>query len=186
MINYLFGKEIKIIVAERRNPNTGSLLFAKSSFANELSEQKCTQKCSSRGCLTCGVMEVDRCIVVNGIKIKLDYSLNCATDCVIYVYLCKHCEDPCKDGFYFGQTVNCMRERANGHRACFDEHSYMKSALAFHIWDKHRDHFQNKLENFRGGVIKKVLPANLDRAEDYFVHATRADTMGLNRYKVLA
>ena len=79
-----------------------------------------------------------------------------------------------------------MRERANGNRACFDEHSYMKSALAFHIWDKHRDRFQNKLENFRGGVIKKVLPANLDRAEDYFVHATRADTMELNRYKVLA
>ena len=63
-----------------------------------------------------------------------------------------------------------MRERANGHRTFFKEQSYMKSALAFHIWDK-RDHFQNKIENFRGGVIKKVLPANLDRAEDY-VHVT--------------
>ena len=43
-----------------------------------------------------------------------------------------------------------------------------------------------KLDNFKGGVIKSVMPANLDRAEDFFVHATRADTMGLNRYKVLA
>ena len=35
MINYLFGREIKVIVAERRNPNTASLLFAKSGFATE-------------------------------------------------------------------------------------------------------------------------------------------------------
>ena len=79
-----------------------------------------------------------------------------------------------------------MRERANGHRACFNEKDYMKSALAFHIWDKHREYFQYKLENFTGGVIKSVSPANLDRAEDFLVYATRADTMGLNRYKVLA
>ena len=32
MINYLFGREIKVVVAERRNPKTGSLLFAKSGF----------------------------------------------------------------------------------------------------------------------------------------------------------
>ena len=131
-------------------------------------------------------MDVDRSVVVNGVQVKFDFSLNCGSDCIIYLYLCNHCDDPCKDGFYFGQTVNSMRERANGHRACFNKDSYMKSALAFHIWDKHREHFQHKMNNFRGGVIKSVSPANLDRAEDYFVYATRADTMGLNRYKVLA
>jgi len=55
-----------------------------------------------------------------------------------------------------------------------------------HIWDKHREHFGNKLNNLSGGVIKSVSPDNLDRAEDYFVYSTKADTMGLNRYKVLA
>ena len=66
--------------------------------------------------------------------------------------------------------------------------SYMKSALAFHIWDKHREDFKYKMNNFRGEVIKSVSPANFDRTEDYFVYATRNDTMGLNmnRYKVLA
>ena len=131
-------------------------------------------------------MNVGPYVVVNGVKVKLDYSLNCATDCVTYVYLCKLCEDPCKDGFYFGQTINCMRECTNGHCACFHNDSYMKSVLAFHIWEKHRDHFKYKLDNFREGVIKSVMPANLDRAEDFFVHVTRADTMGLNRYKVMA
>ena len=36
MINYLFGKEIRVIVAERRNPNTACLLFTKSDFAKEM------------------------------------------------------------------------------------------------------------------------------------------------------
>ena len=56
----------------------------------------------------------------------------------------------------------------------------IKSALAFHIRVKHREHFG--LNNFLGGVIKPVFPDNFDRAEDYFVYST----MGLNRYKVLA
>ena len=38
IINHLFGKEIKIVVAERRNPNTASILFAKSAFAQEICE----------------------------------------------------------------------------------------------------------------------------------------------------
>ena len=46
MINYLFGREIKVIVAERRNPNTASLLFAKFGFAKEVRESH-TQKCGS-------------------------------------------------------------------------------------------------------------------------------------------
>ena len=46
IINYLFGKEIKVIVTERRNPNTASLLFAKSGFAKEIGESH-TQECGS-------------------------------------------------------------------------------------------------------------------------------------------
>ena len=88
MINYLFGKEINVIVAERRSPNTGSLLVAKSAFAKELCEPKDTQACGSRGCLTCGVMNVGEAVTVNGIDVKIDYSLNCASNCVLYLYLC--------------------------------------------------------------------------------------------------
>ena len=82
--------------------------------------------------------------------------------------------------------MNCLRERANGHRASFTDGLYKKSALSFHTWDKHREHFQDKLDNFSVGIVKSTSPAELDRAEDYYVVATKADTVGLNRYKVLA
>ena len=49
MINYLFGREIKAIAAERRNPNTASLLFAKSGFAKEECKSLITQKCRHGG-----------------------------------------------------------------------------------------------------------------------------------------
>ena len=185
MINYLFGREIRVIVAERRNPNTASLLFAKSGFAKEVCRSFDTQACGSRhGCLTCDVMAIERSVVINGVTVKLDYSLDCGSEFVIYLYLCEHCENPCQEGFYFGQSVNCVRTRANGHRAAFTEDLYEKSALAYHIWDKHREHFNLKLDNFRVGVVKSTSPGDLDRAEDFFVVATEADIKGLNRYKV--
>ena len=89
-------------------------------------------------------------------------------------------------GSTLAKVVNSMRDRANRHRACFTEILYMKSALSYHIWDKHREHFHHKLDNFRGGIVKSVSPAELDRAEDFYIVATKADTMGLNRYKVTA
>ena len=186
MINYLFGKEIRVIVAERRNPNTASLLFAKSGFAKEQCISDDTQKCGHAGCFTCDVMNIDRTVVINGMNIKLDYSLDCGTEFVVYLYLCEHCDHPCRDGFYFGQSVNGVRARANGHRAAFTESLYKKSALAYHTWDRHREHFHHKLDNFRVGVVKSTSPGDLDRAEDFFVVAIEADTRGLNRYKVMA
>ena len=43
-----------------------------------------------------------------------------------------------------------------------------------------------KLDNFRGGIVKSTSPADLERAEDFYVVATKADAMSLNRYKVMA
>ena len=62
----------------------------------------------------------------------------------------------------------------------------MTNLLCIAIFGKHREHFGNKLKNFRAGVVKQISPEGLERAEDYFVVATKADTMGLNRYKVRA
>ena len=131
-------------------------------------------------------MGIEQTVVINNVTIRLDYSLNCGSEFIIYLYLCRHCDNPCRDGFYFGQSINCMRERANGHRACFNERLYKKSALSYHIWDKHREHFHYELDNFKAGIVKSVSPQELDRAEDFYVVATQADTMGLNRYKVQA
>jgi hypothetical protein len=131
-------------------------------------------------------MDIERTVVINGMRIQLDYSLDCGTEFAIYLHLCEHCDHPRRDGLHLGQSVNCVRTRANGHRAAPTESLYKKSALAYHIWDKHREHFHQKLDNFRVGVIKSSSPGDLDRAEDFFVVATEADIKGLNRHKAMA
>ena len=182
MINVLFGKEIRVMIAERRNPNTGSLLFAKSGFARELCDNKATQKCNSRGCLTCSNMNIEKKVCINGLPITLDFSLDCGTENVIYLFVCKWCGI---NEFYFGQTINCLRDRSNGHRSAFHKDKYKKSALSYHIWDKHREHFSQKLNNFNVGVVRTALPKDLERLEDFYVVKTEANLVGLNRYKVL-
>ena len=185
IINYLFGKEIRVIVAERRNPNTASILFAKSAFAQEICDDKDSQKChSTSGCLTCPIMNLPKTVCVNGLTVNLDFSLNCKTENVIYLFTCNLC--PNNKEFYFGQTMNSLQERSNGHRSNFDQGTYKKSALAFHIWEAHRDQFGKKLNNFTVGVVRSTLPQMLDRAEDFFVTKSDADIVGMNRYKVLA
>ena len=74
--------------------------------------------------------------------------------------------------------------RCNFHRDKFKLDRFDQSALSLHIMDKHyTENFGDKLFNFGFGVIKSVNPLDLDRAEDYFIYITKADTVGLNRYK---
>ena len=55
--------------------------------------------------------------------------------------------------FYFGQTINSLMSRNNGHRDKFSLSKYDKSALSIHIHEKHIDHFGDKLKNYNFGVI---------------------------------
>ena len=122
---------------------------------------------------------------VNGFQIKLDSKSDCSSNGVIYIAICKICNDPCNTGsFYLGQTVNSLMNRCNGHRECFKMPKYEDSALSMHIYDKHPEHFPNKLLSFDFGVVKTVSPMQLNRKEDYYIFMTDADTKGLNRYLV--
>ena len=51
-----------------------------------------------------------------------------------------------------------------------------------HIYEKHLDVFQDKLNNYSFGVVKHVNANQLDRTEDFYIYKTQADTKGLNRY----
>jgi len=86
--------------------------------------------------------------------------------------------------FYFGRTLWTVRTRFNGHRSKFSLNSYDKSALSFHTYDKHYDKFPDKLNNYEIGIVKMASPNALERLEDYYIFQTRADSIGLNRYKV--
>ncbi len=55
--------------------------------------------------------------------------------------------------------------------------------MALHIYEKHPDYFNDKLDNFSLSIIKSTRPHDLERAEDYYIWLTRGDTLGLNRSK---
>ena len=185
-IDRLLGKT-RIIVAERRNANIASTVFAKSSFSKEENQTKRNQKCNGKGCKTCEIMILEKEFTVwknndNYRKdVKLDFRCNCSTDCIIYIYVCNLCKN--NESFYVGQSINSCQTRANGHRACFTEKLHKKSALSYHIYKDHPEFVKNKLLNYSLGVIKSTSGTSLDRTEDFFVEHLKAD-LSLNRYKV--
>ena len=78
-----------------------------------------------------------------------------------------------------------LHNRINNHRCRFKlvNSDYEKSAAPLHIFNSHIELFDNKLKNFHLGIIKTATPINLERLEDYYIWYTRADVIGLNRYK---
>ena len=86
------------------------------------------------------------------------------SESVIFLATCIHCCD-----FYFGQTVNVLMSRCNGHRDKFQVGKEDQSALFHHIFEKHLDNFGQKLESFKFGEVKQVDPRQLDRVEDYYI-----------------
>ena len=175
----------KIIFANKKNPNTASLLYCKSSFSNILPQVSSNQKCSAPNCKSCNVMALPKQFAYNDLKIKLDFSLNCKSDNIIYVARCNICHFNSESQFYFGQTCNRFHVRLNGHRACFklDNLAYEKSALSMHIFTDHVSTFDDKLGNFSFGIIQQVAPCNLDRSEDFHVLNSTSDILGKNCHK---
>ena len=92
------------------------------------------------------------------IKVKLDFTSDCKSSNCIYLAVCRHC--PTRE-FYFGQTTNALHLRFNGHRSCFKTGNlkFNDSALSYHVYTS--------------------------LLEDYFIYSTKADTISLNRYKVM-
>ena len=186
-IDELLGESTRIIVAERRTNSTASMVFAKSSFARKIVEEGINQECEVGGCKSCNIMKLDKSVTLwkkhpdRETTVKLDFRLNCAAENVVYLYVCKLCQN--NESFYVGQTVCTCRGRANGHRAKFKDEDFRKSALSHHTYEDHPEHFGEKLETYKLGIIKATQPMNLDRLEDYYVEATKAD-LSLNRYKV--
>ena len=186
-IDKLLGGQTKLIVAERRNANTASLLFAKSAFSKEITTPNASQKCNGHGnCMICDIMNLPESVTLweshpkYEITLKLDFRCSCSSDNIMYLYVCKWCKN--NESFYVGQSVNTCRQRANGHRSKFNEQLYKKSALSYHIFHDHPEKARFKLKNYDLGILKSTSPVNLDRLEDYYIDITHAK-LSLNRYK---
>lgn len=137
------------------------------------------QRCNGRGCRQCP-STIDRPnVTVNNISVPISKSLNCKSKNVIYLWLCNLCSGT---EAYFGRTTQECRNRSSGHRHCFSEDKWEKSALSMHAKDMHENDFS--LNNFSVAVIKKVSPQNLRREEFRFIDKYKTIPLGLNRYKV--
>ena len=99
LLHRLIGDR-KTIISDRRGPNTASLLFAKSGFSSQSVIPKENQKCNARGSLLCQDLMNEKVVNINGLKVKLDFTLDCKSKNCIYVALCRHFQE-----FYFGQTT---------------------------------------------------------------------------------
>ena len=142
------------------------------------------ERCNARGCLLCDNLITVNNVNINGLKVKLDFTLNCKSSNCVYLAICRHCSD--RKEFYFGQTTTALHTRFNGHRACFklDNFKYNDSALSDHVYNKHLDNFQDKLKNFDIGIVKMCSADSLSRLEDFYIYSSKADLVSLNRYKV--
>ena len=181
-LNRLIGDH-RIIIAEKKHPSTAGILFAKSSFSSTPKIINSNQKCNAKRCKTCKIMELPRKVKIEEKLFHLDYSLNCKTQNVIYLLVCRHCDAFSKH--YWGRTMEELHTRMNGHRGNFKmkNSEYKKSALAMHIYEEHVIYFGDKLNNFKLGIVKSTSPMRLERCEDYYIWETRADLISLNRNK---
>ena len=117
---------------------------------------------------------------MNGKSLRVPKNLNCKTKNAIYLWEICICD---KENDYFGRTIQKTHKRTNGHRKCFFNGEFEKSALSMHAKDKHPDNMS--LENFRISVVKETSPRNIKREEFRMVDKYRTKILGLNRYKTL-
>ena len=137
------------------------------------------QRCNGSGCRQCPLTTDKTNLLINNKTVRIPKTLNCKSKNVIYLWLCKLCLE--KEG-YFGRTTQECHDRSSGHRGCFTEDKWEKSALSMHAMDMHENQFS--LENFSVAVVKKVSPQQLRREEFRFIDKYRTIPLGLNRYKV--
>ena len=181
----MLGKDTRLIVAERRNTNIASALFAKSAFSREEQKMNENQKCGSN-CTSCKVMKITKTVTLwkdhsNECVVNLDYRCNCLSNNIVYLFICKLC--PKNRSFYVGQSINTCRKRTGGHKGRFNYKYYKESALSVHMFKDHPEYFDNGLLNYELGIIKSTSLLDLDRCEDYYLEYTKAQ-LSLNRYKV--
>ena len=136
-----------------------------------------SQRCNRGGCCQCPLTISKPTVTVNKKSISIPKSLNCKSRNVIYMWLCNLCSEA-----YFGRTTQECHDRSTGHRGCFTDEKWEKSALSMHAKDMHKNCFS--LNNYSIALIKKVSPQNLRREEFRLIDKYRTVSLGLNRYKV--
>ena len=179
-IEFLTGTR-KIIFSQKRNKNTGTLLFNKYGFA-QLNTHLLSQKCGAKHCFSCALKfdNNDPINLLDNFVVTPSIHVNCKSSSIIYVAICKVCSD-----FYFGQTMTEEHIRMNGHRDKFNIEKFDKSALSMHIYTDHPDNTEHDLLNFNVAILESTNAINLNRRESFYIWSTEGDIRHLNRYKLV-
>jgi hypothetical protein len=173
--------EVRIVFAVRKGRSIANQLIKNKSLCiDEMNDNQLDQKCNGPGCMQCPLVANANEVEVNNKKVNVHVNLNCKTNNVIYLWRCNICSH---ENAYFGRTIQKCHKRTNGHRGCFNEVDFEKSALSMHAKDKHPNNMS--LNNFSVAVVKKVSPRNIKREEFRFIEKYRTKCFGLNRYKTL-
>ena len=117
-------------------------------------------------------------VTVNGTPVVIPQHLNCKDKNVIYMWICRLCGTK---ETYFGRTIQECHDRTSGHRNCFSEEKWEKSALSMHAKETHQMDFSLNL--FTISLVKKVSPQQIRREEFKFIDKYKTNSRGLNRYK---
>ena len=170
--------DTRILFALKKSSSIGNRVIRNKilSFPNISADD---QHCNGRGCRQCPQVNAQSIVEINGNNLRIPCHLNCKSKNVIYMWVCKLCGEK---ETYFGRTTQESHDRTSGHRGCFNDEKWEKSALSMHAKDAH--HSQFSLDIFTVAVVKKVSPQRLRREEYKFIDKYRTNSLGLNRYKV--
>ena len=176
-IKQLIGNT-RIMFTLKKGSSIGNTLVRNKALCIENPSNSTNQKCNTPGCQQCPLVNTEQKMTINDINISIPRSLNCKTRNVIYLWKCKLCRT---NECYFGRTTQKCHSRTNGHRGCFKDDKWEKSALSMHAKDMHDPNFT--LDNFNISIIKKISPHHIRREEFRFIEKYRTIQLGLNRYK---
>ena len=170
--------DTRIMFAVKKGSSLGNILVQNKKLCINPSTTL-SQKCNGPGCLQCPLVNCSPNLLINGTYLKPSKYVNCKSNNVIYLWVCKICG--VKES-YFGRTIQECHNRTNGHRSCFvSEEKWEKSALSWHAKEAHQNDFS--LENFEITIVKQVSPQQLRRTEFKYIDKYKTSSLGLNRYK---
>lgn len=181
-----------IVVASKKGRSIGNRVLRNSAICRtpvDTSSER-SQSCGAPRCKTCKHMgNAGDEFIVNDHKLVVPSRFDCKTRNCVYIAQCKQCDHIVEDSYhvvtentYIGQTMQKFHERVNGHRSCFNNEGYKKSALSLHAFDHHRDDFS--LDNYKFAIVKECNPRQLNREEFRFIEKFKTNCLGLNRCKV--
>ena len=169
--------ENKVMFAMKKKSSVGNMLVRNKQLSLQRHLFK-NQMCNSRGCLQCPLNNTRTRFVINGKTVTVPQHLNCKSTNVIYMWICRLCGEK---ETYFGRTIQETHSRTTGHRSCFNDEKWDKSALSMHAQDVHQMNFS--LDSFSISIVAKVSPQHIRRAEFKYIDKYNTRSRGLNRYK---